>query len=232
MAHNGPAEVVPFTASGEAMPHLRVRVLGVEDDGSIYLERPGGTSRADGLPPGTPVEIYLIHAATRIKGRSAVLERCRFRLNARTEIDALRFSPVTAIASAQRRACFRLPTAGMSMLVQLRHAAWPEDQAPLKAKVADLSDRGMGITLPVPLTLAQKMKDCDFDAAICLPDEAEPLTVPIRVVRVFETAYRTVTLGCQFEFVSLTQQRHVERAIQQFSVAQQRQQLRRTRGAG
>ncbi|MEM1027918.1 MAG: hypothetical protein AAGJ38_07520, partial [Planctomycetota bacterium] len=71
-----------------------------------------------------------------------------------------------------------------------------------------------------------------YQVVVPLPGQDEDLQLDACLVRVVETEFNTVTLGFQFDFESLGQQRRVERTVQQFSVAQQRKQLQRMRGAG
>ncbi|MEO1237530.1 MAG: PilZ domain-containing protein [Planctomycetota bacterium] len=235
-AQNGPVELVPVTEQGRELPRVRARLLRSGPDGTLVVEMPSGQPQAEALRKGVAVDVVVTTDATRMKARSSVADLGRFKLNEQTRVLAVRLTAVTGVASAQRRACYRLSTAGLGLAVELTcpewPTGWPEDQDPVRARAVDLSDRGLGLTVKLPLEWAEKMKSRLFDAAIWLPGEAEPLEVPVRVVRAFENLQKTVTLGLQFEFPTPVQQRRAERVIQQFSVEQQRRQLRRTRGAG
>lgn len=231
--HNGPVELVPITESGEALPRFRVRLLDASDkDGTLTIEKPSNPAQAQTLAKGTAVEVYVITGANRMKAVSRVMDVGLFRLNKQTKVSAVRLEPMKGIASAQRRACFRLSTVSIGMSAKVRHATWPASQRSIAAKVLDLSDRGLGLTLGMEVALAQKMKDRVYQVVIPLPGQDEPLELDARLMRVVETEFQTVTLGFQFEFKNLNEQRRVERTVQQFSVEQQRKQLKRMRGAG
>lgn len=231
--HNGPIEVVPMTSQGEALPRFRARLLEAnQKEGSLIIEKPANAAHAQILTQGVAVEVYVITGATRMKAHSRVIDLGWFKLNKHTKVMAVRLEPMKQIASAQRRACFRLSTASLGMSVKLRHEKWPATQRPIVAKVADLSDRGLGLTVGLEAELAQKMKDQVYQVVVPLPGQDESLELDARLVRVIETDPRTVTLGFQFEFLNLNEQRRVERIVHQFSVEQQRKQLKRRRGTG
>jgi len=231
--HNGPVEIVPMTGQGESLPRFRTRLLRADaKDDSLIIETPSNTQHAQMLAKGVGVEVYLVTGSTRMKAASRVIDVGLFRLNKQTKVMAVRLEPMQQIASAQRRACFRLSTVSMGMSAKLRHQSWPASQRAISAKVQDLSDRGLGLTAGMAVELAQKMKNQVYRVVVPLPSAAESLELDARLVRVIETEFRTVTLGFQFEFENLSEQRRVERMVQQFSVQQQRKQLKRMRGVG
>jgi len=233
-AHNGSVELLPMIEGGETLPLVRARLLAVDaKDGSLVVEKPTNMLQAEALRKGVAVGVYLLSTPSRMKAKSRVIDVGRFKLNAKTRVTAVRLEAVTAVESAQRRSCFRLSTLGITTQpVKLTHGNWPAGQPPIKATMIDISDRGIGLTVNMEHQLAQGMKDQPYDVSIQLPGEAEAMELVGRVVRVIETAFSTVTLGLQFEFTTLAQQRRVERIVQHFSVAQQRKQLSRMRGAG
>ncbi|MEM7626448.1 MAG: PilZ domain-containing protein [Planctomycetota bacterium] len=231
---NGPIEVVPRTATGEELPHVRARVLGVNaKDGSLVIDKPEGQPQAKALRRGVAVELIAFLGAARLRGESTVVDVARFRLNADKQVMAVKLGPVINIASAQRRSCFRLDTAALNTSpVRLTHEAWPNDQEPLTGQLLDISDRGLGVSVGLDRELAEAMRGQVYRVAVKLPGEDSPLELAGRVVRVVESAYATATLGVQFEFETLPEQRQAENVVQRFSAEQQRKQLRRLRGAG
>ena len=232
--HNGPIEVVPRSDRGEELPHIRARVLGVNGrDGSLVIDKPEGQPQAAALRPGVAVQLIVFNGAARMSGESRVLDVARFKLNTQTKVTAVKLGPVSSIASAQRRSCFRLDTAALSIRpVELRHPLWPADQDALRGRLLDISTRGLGVSLAMDPQLAEALLGQVYALGVRLPEGGGALELAGRVVRLVESAYATVTLGIQFEFETLAQQRRVENVIQQFSAAQQRKQLRRRRGAG
>lgn len=232
-ACNGPVELVPRTDTGEALPRVRARLLRADAaDGSLIVEKPAAQPQAEVLRKGVAVEMYVTTATSRMKAWSAVLDLGRFSLNEQTRVIAYRLEPVRDIASAQRRACFRLPTAGMAMGAGLWDPAWPEFQPRVEGHVTDLSDRGVGITAALEIELARQMQGRVYKLSIPLGEAGEALDVDARMVRIFESESDTVSLGLEFEFTGLAEQHRVEHMLQQFSVEQQRKQLRRMRGTG
>ena len=231
--HNGAVELVPVTEQGVELPRVRARLLKADgNDGSLIVEKPGNLKQAQALAKDVAVDVYVITDHSRMKARSRVIDLGLFNLNKKTRVMAVRLEPVRDIASAQRRACFRLSTVSLGLSAKLRHEAWPTSQRSMTAKVVDLSDRGIGLTGGLEIELAKQMKGQVYQLVVPLPGQNEDLELDACLVRVVETEFNTVTLGFQFDFESLGQQRRVERMVQQFSVAQQRKQIQRMRGAG
>ncbi|MEL7088665.1 MAG: hypothetical protein AAGL98_09540, partial [Planctomycetota bacterium] len=187
--HNGPIEVTPRTAAGQTLPRVRARVLGVNaQDGSLVIDRPDGQPQAKALQRGVDVELIAFLGASRMRGRSTVVEVARFKLNAQTKVTAVKLGPVTGIASAQRRGCFRLDTAGLNLCpVKLRHESWPADQDTLEGQLLDISDRGLGVGLGLEPELAEAMRGQVYGLGVKLPGEGGGLELAGRIVRVVET---------------------------------------------
>ncbi|MEM1108818.1 MAG: PilZ domain-containing protein [Planctomycetota bacterium] len=233
--HNRPVEVVPVTDGGVELPRIRARLLSADaGDGSLVVEKPGSLKQAEVLTKGVAVEVYVITASTRMKARSKVIDVGWFKLNAKTRVTAVRLQPVKGIASAQRRASFRVSTSALGMTAELRCPEWPEDRDPFTMRVLDLSDRGVGLSAAMEFEAGQQMEGKIYAVHVPLPGEDESLDLEARLVRVIDKQAEAngVTLGFQFEFADLNEQRRVERIIQQFSAHQQRKQLQRMRGAG
>ncbi|MBB6430815.1 flagellar brake protein [Algisphaera agarilytica] len=232
-SQNKTVEVRPLTERGEELPSFRARLLQADEkDGSLIVEKPANVEQAQVIAKGVAVQVYVITGSTRMKADSRVIDVGRFSLNKQTKVMAVRLEPMKKISSAQRRACFRLSTAGMGMSARFRHPDWADTDPDLTAKALDISDRGLGLTVEMETELAKQMIDQVYGVFIPLPGQDESLELDARLVRVVETDFGTVTLGFQFEFSNLNEQRRVEQVIQQFSVAQQRKQIRRMRGAG
>ncbi|MEM9417578.1 MAG: PilZ domain-containing protein [Planctomycetota bacterium] len=232
-SQNKTVEIRPMTNRGEELPSFRARVLQADDkDSSLIIEKPANIEQAQVIAKGIAVQVYVITGTTRMKADSQVIDVGRFSLNKQTKVMAVRLEPVKNISSAQRRACFRLSTAGMGMIARFRHPDWSASKPDLKAKAIDISDRGLGLTVAMDLEAAKQMIDEVYGVLVPLPGQEESLELDARLVRVVESDLGMVTLGFQFEFCNLNEQRRVEQVIQQFSVAQQRKQIRRMRGAG
>lgn len=231
---NGALEVTPLNAEGQRLPHIRGRLLSVDEkDGSLVVEKPANQPQAVALRKGVAVEIVVILGSTRLRADAVVADLGRYSLNKQTKVMAIKLGSVTGVASAQRRACFRLSTAGLKLKpVRLNHEGWTPGQTPLETQLIDLSDRGLGVGLRMELDLAEKMIGQVFEVTVDLPGEDGPLKLDGRVVRVVDEGHGLVTLGMQIEYVTVAEQRRVEQIVQQFSVEQQRKQIRRLRGAG
>ncbi|MEM6459169.1 MAG: PilZ domain-containing protein [Planctomycetota bacterium] len=235
---NGSVEVVPLAADGAELCRLRLRLYAVTADGSLVVERPEHLPPDEALTRGDRVDVYCITDRQRLRGRASVADVGRFRLNAQTRVAALRLGPVSGVASAQRRACFRLSTLGLNLTVRGRVEGGADGPAALRGRLLDLSDRGLGVEVSLEPDAAAELKQRRLAWSLRLPGgdreggDGVALEVAGRVVRCIPDGPRRVTLGVQFEFAGLQEQRRVERLIQQFSTRQQRKQLQRLSGVG
>ncbi|MEM6854353.1 MAG: PilZ domain-containing protein [Planctomycetota bacterium] len=234
---NGSVEVVPLAADGGELCRLRLRLYAAPADGSLVVERPEHLPPDEALTRGDRVEVYVITDRQRLRGRAAVADVGRYRLNGQTRVAALRLGPVSGVASAQRRACFRLSTLGLNLTVQGRVESAADGPGTFRGRLLDLSDRGLGVEVSLEPEVAAGLKQRRLGLSLRLPGgdgggDGVALDVAGRVVRCIPDGPRRVTLGVQFEFSGMQEQRRVERAIQEFSTRQQRKQLQRLSGVG
>jgi len=232
-AHNGSLEMVPLTPRGEELPQVRGRVLAVEADGQLMVEKPAGTPQASALVKGVALSLFVVQGQTRLNAESKVLDLGHYRLNAQMRVLAVQLESPRTVVSAQRRTGFRLITAAMNFApVGMHGGGVPSVPSPLSAQLMDLSDRGAGLVVRLAPDEAKAMVGTVFALTLKMPGEASALVIDGMVVRTYMLDEATQHLGIQFEFESGGQRRRVERVIQQFSADQQRKQLRRMRGAG
>ena len=228
---NTPLQVVPVSEQGEAMPQARLRLLAQTEDGELVIECPRGPGPASALRPDVEVVVYVMHGVQRMKARSRVVDQAPHALNDQMTVPAATLGRPHDIASAQRRECYRLPTGHLDLPpVRLTPLVEVPNFDGWDARMFDLSDRGIGLTLPVPAKRALPLIDRSVNLAVCLDENGTPLRVKARAVRVFPDAEGQACLGMIFEHDAMAEQRAAQRAIQAFSMEQQRRELRRIRG--
>lgn len=230
---NTPLEIVPISERGEAMPQARLRLLAQTDDGGLVIERPRGAGPASALREGVEVGVYVIHGTQRMKARSRVVEVAPYALNDQVMVPAATLEPPRDVSSAQRRECYRLPTGHLDLPpVRLTPLVEVPNFEGWDARMLDLSDRGIGLALPIAAERALTLIDRSVNLAVHLEDGVAPLRVKARAVRVFADPAGKACLGMLFEHDAMAEQRAAQRAIQAFSMEQQRRELRRIRGTG
>ena len=230
---NNPLQVVPVSGRGEAMPQARLRLLAQTEVGGLVIECPRGPGPASALRPGVEVVLYLMHGAQRMKACSRVADQAPHALNDQVTVAAATLDPPREVASAQRRECYRLPTGHLDLPpVRLTPLVEVPNFDGWDARMLDLSDRGIGLALPIPAERALTLIDRSVNLAVYLSNDGPPLRVKARAVRVFPDAEGQACLGMLFEHDAMSEQRAAQRAIQAFSMEQQRRELRRIRGTG
>ncbi len=230
---NTPLEIVPVSARGEAMPQARLRLLARTEDDALVVECPRGPGPASVLRVGVDVMVYIVHGGQRMKACSRVTAAGPHALNDQVRVPAATLQRPTEVSSAQRRECYRLPTGHLDLApVRLTPLVAVPNFDGWDARMLDLSDRGVGLALPIPVERALPLIDRTVNLALSLQRGGEPLRVKARAVRVFPDAEGRACLGMRFEHDALVEQRSAQRAIQAFSMEQQRKELRRVRGTG
>ncbi len=235
LGRNHPLELVPHSASGEAMPQVRVRLLAIDDDGSLVVERPRGAGATEGLRLATEVVVYLIDGQSRMKAKSRVTGIEKHQLNDQQKVPAVRLAPPLGVNSAQRRECYRLSTGHLDLMpVRLTALVPIPNFEGWDARALDISDRGIGLGLPIGFEDAKPLDGRSVNLKVNLGSDQDPLTfdVQARVVRVFSAEDGRACLGLIYEHKSLQQQRAAQQLIQAFSMEQQRKELRRLRRTG
>lgn len=235
---NGAVELcaaMPDEQGGEPELH-RTRLLRVDADGTMLVERPGvaGVSRA--MAADQAVLLTAPWQGQRWQGRSTVLGLERVALTGDLVLPALRLSPASGVRSGQRRRFYRVgltsvDLAGMTLAVE---AATPEGgEAPLKATIANLGGGGMGAIVPLDAqTAASLRKGRTFRCQFRLPDANHALELHARLVHVEPLPERRIYLGLAFTFADAAQEKRVQDEIARFVTELDRKQLRRLRGAG
>ena len=230
---NTPMEIVPLSVQGEPMPQARLRLLAMTEDGGLIVERPDDAGPAQEINARVEVAIYVVSGAQRMKARSRVVSVGPFALNEQMTVPAATLAPPTGVQSAQRRECYRLPTGHMDLHpVRLSPLVPVPNFDGWDARMLDLSDRGIGLSLPVKTERAMALVGRTVNLDLQLVEKGPPLKVKARVVRVFGNDKGKACVGMAFEHESMVEQRRTQNAIQAFSTEQQRRELRRTRGTG
>jgi len=215
------------------MPQARLRLLALTDEGGLVIERPHGAGPASALLEGVEAVVYVIQGVQRMKARSRVVSVAPFPLNDQMTVRAATLERPWDVSSAQRRECYRLPTGHLDLPpVRLTPLVEVPNFDGWDGRMLDLSDRGIGLSLPVRAERALSLVDRSVNLAIHLDEGGSSLRVKARVVRMFPDPEGRACLGMLFEHDTMIEQRAAQNAIQAFSMEQQRRELRRIRGTG
>ncbi|MEM8783618.1 MAG: PilZ domain-containing protein [Planctomycetota bacterium] len=240
--HNGSLEIVSIPEGDASLPPLRQRVrpfgLTVHDTtDTLVLERPRPTREHPvPTPSRSRVDVYLHTEMLRLVAAYEVVEAFNHQLNERQRLTALRLTRVGDVASAQRRASFRVDTSAAGFDRVAIHGfdrvgADTPDASPVLGHLLNLSAGGVGVRVDLPVSRLEAMLGHAFDFLITPPQRDAPLTVPARVRRIVkETASRTY-LGLQFEFEDTAAHRSIAETLARLAADLQREQLRRRRSA-
>jgi c-di-GMP-binding flagellar brake protein YcgR len=244
--HNGAVDLSTVAEEGEAVTY-RTRLLALEDDGVLLVERPGQPGVSHRLQEGVAVELVAVEQGHRWKGRCEVLGFSDYHLNAATKVRAVRLSGPGEVTSAQRRYFFRVDIAGSqvqpAVLVPMWNIGDEESSAgavyepvvgaePIHANLLNVSGGGVGVRVNVTPQLVAALKKGEiYRCVLMLPTIARPLELTARLVHLRPRKDRTAYLGLQFVLDGSARQRQVQDQIIRFATDMERQQLRRQRGA-
>lgn len=253
---DGWVELCPVLAEDETgpAPAYRARVLWVDDDASMGVERPPflGVNRA--LRVGRPVQVRLTEDGTRLRAESRIAEVRAHQLNARTELIALALDPPTDIRSDQRRAFYRVSTQGLEFapiefapVLEGTKRAMTAEQ-PLSDDDADaaaamncravegtlmnISGGGLGVSVPATRELLDTLPPSRcYTAELRLPDGQPPLPLTLRLVHVQMHQAGRVYFGMRLEEPDPARREKIEERLVRFATDIERRQLRRQRTA-
>ena len=212
---------------------MHARLLEVDEDGSLLIERPTTPEGDAVLAKDAWVHVVVNHRGQRWCSRRTVLEEQRFALNDQTTVIGTRLGPAEEIVPSQRRQFFRASVDDCQVQVSLTSLA-PDQQAnsPHGVRLINISGGGVGVGIDASReTMAWLAGSRQYRCRIHLPDTEEPLSLPVRLIHVEPMARRTCYLGLAFEFETSAQRKDVQDQLARFTTTLQRQQLRRRRGA-
>lgn len=233
-------------------PTFRARVLSVEPDGQVVVEKPDRPAAMGEFPIHGRVEILLIHHQQRWVGDCTIEQVRPFQLNEQKRLLSLILSRPGRVRSNQRRRFYRVNTAGAELSpIRLRPvfpepiASMPIDDhaseqvvalmhgsASLEACVVNVSGGGVGATMIMDRQLLTLLKQCrEFDAQLQLPHLDDPIKARAKLVHIRPMDNQLVYLGLQFEFDDVADQREAEDNLMHYGAKVQRDQLRRRTGA-
>lgn len=243
-ARNGAVQLsLSQKAGGAAASDLvcRVRLLDVEDEGALIIERPAAGDIAAQMTPDQVVSVLAVNDRQRWRGRCKVERSVKFTLNDATTVPAIKLSAALAVESGQRRDSFRVDTSAVDLpLVRLTYAPGELNDKPevtagesgtIVGRMLNLSGGGMGLSVEHVKPIAHKPVSggryrCEFS----LPTFATPIVLHARLVHVEPVAGGTY-LGLEFEFTGPEDHRHLRTHIVKFATQLERLHLRRQRGA-
>lgn len=253
---DGWVEVSAELEEGESgpAPAYRARVLWVEDDRSMGVERPPFVGVHRQLKAERPVLIRLAEDGIRLRAESRITEIRHHRLNAHTELIALALAPPRGIESDQRREFYRVSVQGVELepieFTPVRDEAMEQlatekelgdedvDAAatlncrPVKGTVVNISGGGLGVSVPASRELLDTLPPSRcYTATLPLPDEEAPLRLTLRLVHVQVHQAGRVYFGMRNEEPDPGIRAEIEDRLVKFTKKVERRQLRRQRSA-
>lgn len=232
-AQNGGVELALLGKDKQEVAVIRTRLLKVQGGGEyVYIEKPLGQAAAEAVRERLVVRLIVQHGQSRMKATATVMAVAPFRLNDQLRVTAFELGELREVASAQRRSRFRLHTGGMKMPPVKLADEQDRSLGVINAQLHDLSDRGAGVIVRLSKGEVESLVGRTFQITLHLPGEPKPMHIDGRCLRVQDMGSRVYLLGIKFEYSSPLERKYCDRMIQQFCMAQQRNQLRRLRGAG
>ena len=232
---NEPAELTPTDqASSHPKPIYRTRLLEVDDQGRIVVERPQTPGVMTLFENGVTLEITDPLGGMRLGGECELVGLLPFALNERMTVPALRLSAPRQVYSAQRRAFFRVDATATAIepIVLTRLTEQPvalPGCGTVEGRLLDISGNGMALAVRGHDALKLLAVDSRHVCVLQLPQPAQSLAVEGRVVHHRSLTAPDVRVGIAFELDEAQENQAVEAQLVQFATWLQRQQLRRRR---
>lgn len=245
-ARNGAVEVTADTTAADGAPMaptFRVRLLEFGDD-VIRLEKPSHAVAPEAgrwLREGATVIVLVVDKSDRWEFTTRIKGFVMHDLSEKVKVSAIEIAPPTRMHSGQRRAFFRVSTAGVAMkpvrltpiaveaTVPASQDATPKFPAqPFTGRLLNIGGGGMGVEAPqrVASQLADSVR---YRCRLELPTVGEALEVNVKTVHLEPREGGTHYLGMRFEFEDAADQRRCEQQVVRFTTWLQRQQIQRTK---
>lgn len=246
-------EATPIVRDDEPgpAPTYRARLLSVEADGSLWLQRPDRPGAVGELTLGRRVSVLAAEGADRLRGESRIAHVTPYRLNAQKGVIALGLEPATGVASDQRRDFYRVSTAGAGLdpvtfkPLHLPGSARPtpldddaaEGDAELNApdvtgEVVNVSGGGLGVSVTASRRLLQTLSPSRrYEAELRLPGDETPTPMRLKLVHVQPLDGGRVFFGMKLDLEDPAERAATEQRLVKFATELERRQLQRRRRA-
>lgn len=233
-ARNSPAEIHYATPDAQIRT-ARVRLLLLED-GTICTDKPQNLTEGVDLRSGQAIQVFVTVGEDRWAFTSRIAKMTRLvRLNQRQRLIGMAIDAPTEIQPYQRRRDFRVSVASSGIPCEVTAvsddgaAACDIDAMPLRAEIANLSARGMGVVLmnvPESCFATGATYFLDFE----LPDTGERfvLLAESRHARQVKTRNNLV-VGFSFHPTPGVDPLELRKKLNAFLAAEQRRKMRRRR---
>jgi c-di-GMP-binding flagellar brake protein YcgR len=235
-------------------PSYRARVLWVEAEGRMGVERPPFVGVNRQLRVERPVQIRLTEDGVRLRADSRIAEVRHHQLNAHTKLIALALDRPSGIQSDQRREFYRVSVQGVELepiefspvrdetMEQLAtekqlgdedvDAAATLNCRPVKGTLVNISGGGLGVSVPATRELLDTLPPSRcYTATLPLPDGETPLELTLRLVHVQMHQAGRVYFGMRAEEPNAGIRAEIEERLVRFTTKVERRQLRRQRSA-
>lgn len=235
---NGSVDARVIPEQNTDAPPVRRRLRPFEFDaatGALVLERFRGTTE---VPTpcwvGSELDVCLTTERVRLVARHRVAAIEPYALNDRQRVTIMRLTRVGAIASAQRRASFRVETATSDFPAVTLNQPGPDGRKlkPIAGFMVNLSVGGVGVKVPERRFRDAPRPGVVFDFTLPAGAGRGVIHAAVRLCRVQSAPPGMLLLG--FEFVmDASQPDHLKlsESIARLTTNLQREQLRKRRGA-
>lgn len=215
----------------------RTRLLGLESDGSIIVERPQQAVLDRSFGKRDDVEMLLVCNAQRLIATCTILDVFMHQVNPNLRICCYRLSPARRPQVDQRRAFYRVGLAALDLpLAELWHEKQPveEDDEPtidlaFKARLVNLSAGGLGVSVRQSRAILNQIKHTRDLTCRANFGDGEPIVAPVLVRHVSGLGDDGLYLGLQFSLDDAEAQTAFEDRMHQRCMQFQREALRRKR---
>lgn len=230
-----------------APPRFTSRLLTISKDDTMVVERPNKSGAAKLCQPGARVDLILPDGQQCWAGRCTVVTALAYQLNEGKAVHAVQLTPPAQVWSAQRRKFFRVGADGADLMsVYVIPTGAAADSAPLpigdkdkaagrdgfEAALHDISGGGMGLRIEARSDLGYWLRPgMTMRVVFRMPGDAEPLDVPMTLMRTERVEGHRLHLGMKFTLDDPIEQAKLEDRLTRFSTQLERAQLQRQRGA-
>lgn len=253
---DGWVELCPELAQDDPgpAPAYRARVLWVDADRNMGVERPPFVGVDRQLCVGRKIHVRLSEGGTRLRAGSRIAKVRSHQLNARTRLIALALDPPSEIRSDQRREFYRVSTQSIELgpieFSPVRDfptqrlateqplgdentgAAAALNCRLVKGTLVNISGGGVGVSVPATRGLLDTLPPSRcYTAELPLPDGKPPLRLTLRLVHMKLHQPGRVYFGMQIEEPDANRRAESEERLVRFATTLERQQLRRQRSA-
>lgn len=228
---DGPVELAPRGASeSDARKVYKSRLFEVKSDGTLIVERPDQSVLDHAFKPGDTIELLLVKNNQRMLGDCELLGVEQWRINKSTKMTCFRLAPARRIREDQRRAFFRVNTAGSDLgTVKLLAEGLPNEDE-VSGRMVNLGGGGIGISVRAHRDVLRELQaHAHYRCRLEIQSEQEVVDLAANLVHISPLDTTGLYLGLRFDFPDSSEGKAMESRLVQYGAWLQRQQLKRRR---